>query len=142
MKTFALSEGDLVIGPRGFMPITGSNKLRQDLGVALREPVNADRFHPGWGSALSNYVGNVADPTVNALIVSEIARVLNNYVAVQRDLRQRDATNGRINRFSPGEIIQEIKGITVTQSFDSFNVRIALVTLSQDEVVLHTAVMI
>lgn len=140
MKTFALAEGDLVVGPRGYATVSGATKLRQDLGVAVREPTGGDRFHPGWGSTLSSIVGSQVNAATKVKVQIEVARVISNYIAVQQDVRKRDAALGRASRFSTGEIVRKIESVTVAQAFDSLRVRIVLRTVSDDTVTLNSKV--
>lgn len=142
MKTFALADGDLVVGPRGYAIITGAQKLRQDLGVAIREPVGGDRFHPGWGSALADLVGSQVDAASAMKVRVEVARVLSNYVAAQQAVRRRDAAVGRTSRFSAGEIIRKIADISIVQTLDTLRVRVVVDTVSDNSVVLNTQVAI
>lgn len=141
MKTLALIDGDLVVGPRGYATVTGATKLRQDLGVAIREPVGCDRFHPGWGSALGDTVGDKIDAGSQMRVRTEVTRVLSNYITVQQDVRRRDAAAGRTSRFSPGEIIRKIEDVSMIQSLDSLRVRVVLQTVADTTVTLNAQVL-
>lgn len=85
MKTLAVQDGDLVLGASGYVTTRGLNKTVQDLGIALREHVGIDRFHPKWGSGLNSLIGRPIDVLSQMQLESEARRVINNYMAVQRE---------------------------------------------------------
>ena len=72
MKSFALQNGDLVLGQGGLLTVTGPSKVRQDLSIAMREPVGCDRFHPNWGSVLPNYIGEPITTQIESLAGSQL----------------------------------------------------------------------
>lgn len=140
MKTLTLSNGDLVVGQGGFTTVTGTAKVKQDLGVAVREPYGCDRFHPRWGTTLINYIGGIVGPEIDTLVKSEITRLIKNYIAVQGEQMSNDATAGAISRFSTADMIQRIDGIDVAQEFDRFHVQVRLTLTSGDQVTLTRSV--
>lgn len=140
MKTFALHDGDFVLGPGGFLAVGGIEKVRQDLGAALREPYGSDRFHPGWGSTLVNFVGDPASVEVAMLIRSEVTRIVQNYIAVQADLMQAEAAAGRRSPFSSSEVVVSVDNVDVNQQFDRFLIRVSLRTLDGAQVTLVRSV--
>lgn len=140
MKTLQLANGDLVIGSGGFVTVTGAAKVRQDLGVAVREPYGTDRFHPRWGSVLVNYIGQPVGPATDMLVRSEVIRLIKNYIAVQGEQMEFDATTGSKTRFVTSEIIQAINKIEVVQERDRYHVRVSLALFSGDLVTLTTSV--
>lgn len=127
MKTFAIKDGDFVPGQGGFVQITGIEKLRQDLAIALQEPLGSDQYHPKWGSLLSSLVGQTTDAST-ATIQSEVNRILSNYINIQQALLGQDKASGNKPRFSAGEVIREILSVDVTPSYDSVIVKITLQT--------------
>lgn len=140
MKTLLLENGDLVIGEGGFAMIEGSSKVRQDLGIALREQFGLDRFHPRWGSILYDYIGQPVSTETHMFIESECARIVQNYAMLQTEYLERDLAKGVRPRFSTGELIQSIEKILVAQQYDTFRVRIILRTVSGTQVVLTQSV--
>lgn len=140
MKQLAIRDGDLVPGPGGFATVSGPSKVRQDLGCALREPVGTDRFHPGFGSLLPEYIGRPIDSGTSALIEAEIHRVVKNYMVTRMALMQEDHINGRKPNFKADEIVQNIEGIRIRQAQDRFYVRVTLSTLAREQVTLITTV--
>lgn len=138
MKTFLLEDGDLVLDSGSCETVTGPRKLRQDLDLAMREPIGTDRFHPKWGSILPSLVGVPINDTLLARVESEVRRILDNYVVVQRDLMARDARAGRRPRFTSGEVIDTVKSVQVRPEWDRVHVRAEVRTLTADEVVVMT----
>lgn len=136
MKTFALDNGDLALGQSGYALAEGSDKLKQDLGVVMREPFGCDRFHPRWGSMLYDFVGQTVDEVASAYIRGEITRLVQNYAYVQGDLLGKDVGAGRKPRFSRGEVISDLEGIDLQSTFDTYRVRVRLQTLSGESVIL------
>lgn len=142
MKTLQLVDGDLVVGQGGYTTVTGSVKLHQDLGIAVRDPYGVDRFHPRWGSMLPSYIGDEIGANVKALVDAEVGRVIQNYIAVQRDKRQQAALQGLPNRYGSDEIINRVTAIEVNQRLDRLGVRVFLTTLAQEEIVLNSTVVL
>lgn len=136
MQTFVIKDGDLVLGPGGFSMIDGPQKVQQDLGVSMREPFGCDRFHPRWGTVLTDFIGQPVHEGTKALVQSEVNRIIQNYVASQNLVMSQDAAAGRKSRFSSGEIINSIDAVDVQQQFDRFFVRITLTTVAGDRITL------
>lgn len=134
MKALQIKNGDLVIGSGGYATVTGSDKLRQDLSVAVREPYGCDRFHPRWGSMLSSYVGGVLDKYSTSAVSGEINRILGNYVAVQQDQMLSASSQGMKVRYSTGEVVSAVSKIDTRQSYDRLYVKVSLTTLSGEKV--------
>lgn len=140
MKQLAIQDGDLVPGPGGFLTVRGPAKVRQDLGCALREPIGNDRFHPGWGSLLPEYIGRPIDQSTAAMIEAEIYRVVRNYMLTRLAQMQDDQVEGRKVNFDASEIVQNIEGVRIRQSQDRFYVRVTVSTLAREAVTLVTTV--
>lgn len=140
MKTFAIDNGDLVLTSGTFTEVTGSRKLIQDLGLAMREAIGSDRFHLRWGSQLPDFIGDAVSTVSMQRVREEVQRIIDNFAAVQRDNLSRDAARGRKPRYGTGEVIRRVKDIAVRQDFDSVHVRVAISTMTADEVVLVATV--
>jgi phage baseplate assembly protein W len=140
MKSFRIANGDLVIGTQGFDEVEGEDKVRQDLGIAVREPFGCDRFHPLWGSLLDTYVGGPFTKEVEALVQAEVMRLIANYAANQQIIMQGDMLASRRARFSSNEVIRKVTKIEVVQQIDTIHVRVQVETLTSAEVVLTTSV--
>ena len=138
MKTLLLNDGDIVLDSGSYETVTGPAKLRQDLDLAMREPLGIDRFHPRWGSRLPTMVGDPITPSLVTRIEGEARRILENYIAVQRDRMARDARNGRRPRYASGEVIDRVASIQVRPEWDAVHLRAEIRTLTADEVVVLT----
>jgi len=134
MIDFALHNGDLAIGEKGYITVSGPAKVAQDLGVAVREPMGCDRFHPRWGSILPEFVGSPIGLLTETAIRNEVARLVANYIANQNEMLRADVNARRRPRFSTGEVIERLESIEVRQQYDLFRVRAVVRTLAGDRV--------
>lgn len=139
MYTLEIRNGDLVLAAGGYDTVTGPPKVGQDLEFAVGEPLGNDRFHPGWGSVLDTYIGLINSSAVAANCRAEISRVVNNYVAVQKDLVQQDASSGLRSRFSTGDLVGSIDSIISDSLYDSIGVTISLRTADQTAVTVDVS---
>lgn len=137
MKTLALRDGDLVVSRRAYVTVEGTGKVAQDLRGALLEPLGGDRFHPGWGSALGQFIASIADEATRTDIEAEISRVILNYAAVQRDKIEADITGDADTRFSTSEILDRIRNVAVQVNRDAVQVKISLQTVSGETIILN-----
>lgn len=128
MKAWEISNRDLVLTGGAYAPIDGAPKVMQDLRCALAEPLGNDRFHPGWGSRLEEFVGLPLDDVVTFDVQQEAQRVAANYAAVQRDKIQRDSLTGSMSRYRTADVLVGVDSITVSRSFDQIQVTIRLRT--------------
>lgn len=140
MRGFLVQDGDLVVGEGGFVLVDGPTKVRQDLSIAASEPYGCDRFHPGWGSLLDRYVAMGDAVEGVALVRSEIARLVQNHIAIQNYNLQRDSQLGRPPRYKANELVDSIQSINVTQDQDRFFVRVVVSTLAGANIVLNGTV--
>jgi phage baseplate assembly protein W len=131
MKTLAIRNGDLVIGPEGHLVIDGASKVRQEIGLTLREPVGVDRFHREWGSMLPNYIGEPIQRSTGLLVETETTRVVQNYVAQQANVLERDSIGTRRSRLNANEVIGSLNGVRVRQDQDKIHVKIEMTMLSR-----------
>lgn len=129
MKTLALADGDLVLSGRGHATVDGVFKTMQDIGIALREEFGIDRFHPNWGSLLPNMIGRPFDESVLLDVRTEVTRVVNNYLNVQRDTVLRRASGASV---SSAEIIDRVDKVQVVpKDYGRIDVTIFLLTLDR-----------
>lgn len=141
MKALEIKNGDLVIGPGGYTTVSGAEKVRQDLSVAVREPYGSDRFHPRWGSILPEMIGGVIDEFSRPRVIGEVQRVVSNYIARQSDELMASATKaGRRPSFSSGEVVAAVESIDARQTYDRLHVRVIVRTLSGESVTLYSTV--
>lgn len=140
MKTLALQNGDLVVGPAGHKTITQGSRIRQDLALALGEAVGNDRFHPQWGSVLGRYVGRPLTPDSELLVRSEVARVVQSYIDVQRAEIVDDAVSGRRSRYTTADVVSRLDDLTTSISYDTIRIKLYLLTQSQESLTLARTV--
>lgn len=140
MKTLALQGGDLVVGSQGHKTITASPKIRQDLALALGEQYGGDRFHPTWGSMLPSYVGRPITSDTELLVRSEVARVVQAYIDVQRSEIVNDTLAGKRSRYTTADVVSRLNDITTSISYDAIRVKLFLVTQSQENISLSRTV--
>src|SRR6202012_4542666 len=134
MKTLALVQGDLSPAPGGYLLIEGAAKIHQDLSLALREAYGADTLHPRWGSILQQLIGSPITAQLRGQILTEINRVISNYITVQNAKIVQDSTTGNTSSMTTDDVVQSISNIQAQQVYDSLVVRVPLQTLSQQTV--------
>lgn len=106
----------------------GQMKLRQDLGILVREALGEDRFHPRWGTELGEYIGMTVSSQTKALIQGEISRIIHNYMMIQGSQIEADLNSGKPPRHISSEILTGIEKIEVQQWFDRLNVKVTVRT--------------
>lgn len=136
MKSLMIRNGDIVLEAGEYREVSGEPKVRQDLGIAMREPYGCDRFHAQWGSLLDSYVGQPITAAAEGLIRAEVARLIKNYMAGQQTTMQSDELARRPSRMSSNEVIREVTAIKIDQDFDTIHVKISLTTLANQQVTL------
>jgi phage baseplate assembly protein W len=141
VKTLRLLSRDLVLVGGEFQEAAGDVRIQQDLRGALLEPLGNDRFHPGWGSVLPQFIGvNYVTAETVAKISQEVTRVVANYVAVQQSNLQRDSLAGRISRYTTADIIRSVDGIAMTAVADKVYGTIKLSTYGAYNIALSIPV--
>lgn len=134
MKTWRLQGGDLVLGSGGFQTVTGPARIIQGLRAALGEPLGIDRFHPGWGSLVDQFVGQPLDEGTLFDLKQEVYRVVGNYIAVQEQKIVRDANQPGPSRYSRSDAVASVSDVTVTARNDSATILITIVTAAGEQV--------
>lgn len=140
MKTLALMNGDLQLAQGGYKLISGPEKIRQDLTLALMEEYNTDRFHPKWGSIIMRYIGEVLTPELQVLVRAEVNRVVQNYIAIQQAEILRDSQVDVKNRFNTSDVVRRLVSIAATAYQDRIDVHLALETLARETVTIKKQV--
>lgn len=140
MKALALQNGDLVVGQGGFATVNGVTKVRQDLGIAMREPLRSDRFHPGWGSALPSYIGMPISQQIGSMVEAEVYRLVRNYMTVKGNEIQQDYLRGSSPHFTMDEVVSNITDVKVSWSMDRIYVQVSLQTAGGSQVTLVNTV--
>ncbi len=134
MKTLLLTQGDLVVTPRGHATVSGSSRVKQDLALALGEELGNDRYHREWGSVVARFVGGPITASTELAVISEVNRVLGVYIGAQRQNIQRDALRQQISRFSTSDVVQSVKAIDVKVNLDTITVSVLLETGNKETV--------
>jgi phage baseplate assembly protein W len=128
MKTLEIRDRDLVLVGGAYALLDGSPKVVQDLRCALAEPLGNDRFHPGWGSRLEEFVGLPLDDVAAFDVQQEAQRVSANYAAIQQDKIQRDALSGVRSRYRTGDVLVAVDGVRVAWHHDQVRLTVQLRT--------------
>lgn len=136
MKALAVVGRDLVLDGGSYRFVDGASKVVQDLRLALGEPLGTDRFHPGWGSQLDQYVGLPLVESTRFAVEQEVARVAANYAAVQRDRIRRDTLAGDKSRFKTADVLTQVDQIRVTSDADAVRVAVTVRTADGQTVVV------
>lgn len=128
MRGLKIEQGDLVLSGGAYAEVTGAQKVAQDLRLALVEPLGTDRFHPGWGSRLSDFIGHPLTEAVRFDVQQEAARVVGNYVSVQRDKIQADVAADRKSRYLTADILTAVDSVQATSVQDVVQVQVRVRT--------------
>lgn len=141
MRQIALINGDIAIGTDGSMLMySGAPRIKQDLTLALSEEYGTDRFHPTWGSVLSQYLGQLLSPEMQQLVRAEVNRVLQNYLIIQQNDVIRDTTVDIQGRYNTSDVVQAVGKVTVTQVLDAIYLSATLTTLARQTVTISQQV--
>lgn len=140
MKTLKIENGDLVISNGAYAVVEGSDKIVQDLGIAVATPYGVDRFHPKYGSVLPNYVGTPIDEGTKMLVENEMTRIITNYQAVQTTNMNSYIVQGKQSPYNQNELVQSIKELQVVQDYDTLEVTAVVSTLSGNQAVVSATV--
>jgi phage baseplate assembly protein W len=134
VKTLALIQGDLTPGPGGYLLIDGAAKIHQDLSLALLEVYGGDSLHPRWGSILQNLIGGPLTVDMRQSILTEVNRVLSNYITVQNSRIVMDSTAGNISSLTTDDVVGSVLSSSAQQVYDSIIVSVVLETLSRQQI--------
>ena len=137
MEQLGLIHGDLMIGTDGsYLMVTGAQRIQQDLTLALSDVYGTDRFHPSWGSILPEYLGNINNSTMLALVKAEVNRVIQNYLVItQSGVIQQSMMNVTNNNnpgasYSTADVVRSVDSINVSATLDTIYVSVQLTTLA------------
>lgn len=140
MQTLALAQGDLVLSSGTYLTFTGSDRIRQDLDLALNEAYGSDPYHPYWGSILRQYVGRPLTETARQGVITEVKRVLDNYVKVQTDLISADSVRDDRSNFTTSDVVRSIESVDARALHDRLLVTVVLVTMSNQIITIKRQV--
>jgi hypothetical protein len=124
-----LSNGDLSFGSSGLNTVSGAQKLVQDLGCDILEPMGTDPMHPEFGSIIDgsvdangNYqpglIGQTNDPQIDTQVGSEIQRICLNYQQSQVARNRADIAVYGKSTLTADEALLALLGVSVTQVQD------------------------
>lgn len=134
MKTFALVHGDLSPAPGGYLMYEGAPKINQDLALALREQYGTDIFHPKWGSVLPQFIGLPMTPDIKSQVLTEVSRVISNYITVQNAQISQASVNGSASALTTDDVVQSVSSIQAQQMYDQLIVSVVLQTISRQNI--------
>jgi phage baseplate assembly protein W len=141
MDAFALVHGDLVLdGSGGYAMLSGADRIRQDLSLALLEEYGSDRFHPKYGSIVKSYIGNTVDENLQQLVKAEVNRVVTTYIGIQQAEVLRDSTVDIAGRFNTSDVVRNITSIDVHTTYDTIYVAATLETLARETITISKQV--
>lgn len=136
MKTLALVQGDLVLAGGTYVTFTGSDKIQQDLTLALNEDYGSDIYHPYWGSILDRYIGAPLTAELQSAVSLEVQRIIKNYIAAQADTLAIGTAYDIKGVYNTSDVVQKLESIDVQVSYDSINITVKLQTLSRQTVTI------
>lgn len=128
MKTLALANGDLIVAPGGYATVTTAAKIRQDMALALGEPLRNDRFHTEWGSVLPTYIGQPMNDETESLVKAEVARIIEQQMAIQQRDIAGDSRSGAVSRYATADVIAGVQSLTALVRYDHIQITVGLVT--------------
>lgn len=141
MYQLSLVGGDLMIGTDGgYLTLTGADRIRQDLALALNDYFGSDRFHPGWGSIVTDYLGSVNDAQAQALVKAEVNRVLQNYLIIQQQGVVQQSMTGVTGSYSTADVVRSVDDITVQALMDAIFITVRLSTTAGQTITLNRVV--
>lgn len=134
MKTFALIQGDFAPSGGGYLMYSGAQKINQDLTLALKEEYGLDPYHPRWGSILKKYIGLPLTTALRAKVITEINRVINNYITVQNARIVSDSNTASPSSYTTDDVVIGVSGINAQQVYDNLLVNVTLQTASRQHI--------
>src|ERR1044071_7731060 len=141
MKSLGLIQGDLAISGNGdYFTVSGVDRIRQDLTLALTEDLGADGFHPGWGSIVKEYIGQPVTPQLQQAVKAEVNRVVQNYIVLQQQEVIRDSQYDVAGRFDTSDVVQNVSSIQVRALYDTIYVSATLTTLARETITISCQV--
>jgi hypothetical protein len=139
MQGLALVNGDLVVGQSGYVTVSGTAKVLQDLTIATLEPYGSDPYHPGWGSYIDTYIGQ--NPTVaQPLAQTEVVRLVSNYMTIQQYQQSTALSQGQVSPFTNDDYVVGLASLNTTQDLTSITVSATVQVASGSTVGVSTTV--
>jgi phage baseplate assembly protein W len=136
IKDLQLVGGDLLASGRGFATVTGADYVRQRVATALSEPYGSDPFNPGWGSALTGYIGAPQNSGTQAMVASEAQRVLNALMAAQQLMLKSAVMASTRSQLNSADVIAQVNSVTASAGTrpDAVQVTVTLTTMGGQQV--------
>ena len=118
MRDLQISGGDLTMSGSDLGTVTGAGYIRQRIATALAEPYGSDPFQPAWGSVLDSWIGQPIRPGTDAMVGSEVSRVLAQLIAAQRFMITSWSLTGAKAQLAAADTIASVDGISTTLDID------------------------
>lgn len=136
MRDLQLAGGDLVASGRGFATVTGAGYVRQRVACALSEPYGSDPYNPGWGSALTGWLGAPQTSSTQAMVASEAQRVLSGLMAAQQLVLKSAAMTNTRSQLNSADVIASVNSVTASAGSrpDAVQVTVTLTTMGGQQV--------
>lgn len=136
IKDLMLVGGDLLASGRGFATVTGTDYVRQRVACALSEPYGSDPYNPGWGSALTGWLGAPQNAGTQAMVASEGQRVLNALMAAQQLVLKSAAMTNTRSQLNSADVIAQVNSVTASAGSrpDAVQVTVTLTTMGGAQV--------
>lgn len=137
MKTITVSNGDIQLQNGKIQFAVGSDKLIQDLQRWLTEPLGTGFTTPGFGSLLSNYIGQPQTPGSTSVVENEVIRVLQLYIGQQGLDLQASQSSVQLANWNRSEIIQKVYSINSSVQATAVIVNVVVLTLNNNLINLN-----
>lgn len=136
IKDLQLVGGDLLASGRGFATVTGADYVRQRVACALSEPYGSDPYNPGWGSALTGWLGAPQGAGTQAMVASEGQRVLSALVAAQQLVLKSAAMTNTRSQLNAADVIAQVNSVTASAGPrpDAVQVTVTLTTMGGQQI--------
>jgi hypothetical protein len=130
MKDLQISGGDLILTGGDIGTVTGAAYIRQRIATALAEPYGSDPFQPTWGSVLTSWLGSPITAGTDALVASEVSRVMAQLMAAQQFMITSWALTGSKAQLAAADTIASVDAIAASADIDpeAIDVLISLTT--------------
>jgi hypothetical protein len=142
MKDLQIAGGDLILAGSSLGLVDGTAYIRQRLATALAEPYGSDPFEPAWGSTLETYLGAPVTSGTDALVASEVSRVLAQLIAAQRAMITSWSLTGSKARLTAADTIASVNSVSAYVSSDPemIIVNVSLTTMGGQQMSLARTV--
>jgi hypothetical protein len=111
MRDLQISGGDLIMAGAELGLVDGTAYIRQRIATALAEPYGSDPFEPTWGSTLDSYLGAPITSGTDALVASEVSRVLAQLIAAQRAMITSWSLTGSKSQLLAADVIAVVNSV-------------------------------